>query len=255
MYRYGLERFLADCSVPLSELKFDDVLNWLRIKFQLKKTTTMNNAITILSIFFKYCREEGYIERVLIKRFWRPRNPKSVPKFLSKQDLAQVRLAAEKFPLRERVILEFFISTGCRLSELYSLNVSDIDVKNRTALVMGKGRKLRYVHFSETCAIILCKYLLNLSLDNPALFPKPKGGRLSRKCIAIRITKLGRSASLSRRISPHCLRHTFATNLLSKGADLNLIMALLGHDDINTTRIYANLLPEQVIHMYRRYMG
>jgi len=158
-------------------------------------------------------------------------------------------------PLRDRAIVEFFLSTGCRLSELTNLNVREVDLKNRTAQVTGKGRKLRFVHFSELSAILLKKYLAIRNKDHPALFLTREGSRLGNQGVQQMAHKLGESAGLTHKLTPHCFRHTFATHLLSKGADMNLISDLLGHNDLNITRIYANLLPERLTSLYRRSMG
>lgn len=111
------------------------------------------------------------------------------------------------------------------------------------------------MHFSETCAMLLTKYLATHSKDIPVLFSSPEGNRLSSQAVEQMVSKLGQAAGLPRHLTPHIFRHTFATNLLSKGADLNFISLLLGHEDLATTRIYAHILPETLTSLYRRYMG
>ncbi len=120
---------------------------------------------------------------------------------------------------------------------------------------MGKGRKSRPVHFSETCAILLQQYLARRGKDGEALFLSRLGKRISKKRIYEIVSELGKKAELPRTTGPHCFRHTFATNLLAKGAGLDFIASELGHGDLNTTRIYANLPDPQLVALYRKYMG
>ncbi|KJS15380.1 MAG: hypothetical protein VR69_13585 [Peptococcaceae bacterium BRH_c4b] len=253
--RQLLEKFLQECSLPLNELTPEYVLAWLKKHYWHKKEGTINNYISDLSCFFKFCMEEEYIKRVLIKNRWRPKMPRPVPKYLDKSEEARVRLAAEKLPLRDRAIIEFLLSSGCRCCEVYGLNIADVDLASRTARVVGKGRRIRQVHFSETYAILLKKYLLTHPKENPALFLNRYGNRLSIRAIQYTAALLGQRAGLLRSLSPHCFRHTFATNLLSKGAELDFIAEELGHKELNTTRIYANLPSEHITSLYRRYMG
>lgn len=253
--RQHIEKFLLECSLPLNDLTPEYVLAWLKKHSMHKNEGTINNYISDLSCFFKFCLEEEYIQRVIVKNRWRPKMPRPVPKYLDKSEEAKVRLAAEKLPLRDRAIIEFFLSTGCRCCEVYGLNIGDLDLANRTARVIGKGRRIRQVHFSEICAILLKKYLLIRPQKNFALFLSRYGNRLSIRAIQYTAEFLGQRAGLVRSLSPHCFRHTFATNLLAKGAELDFIAEELGHKQLNTTRIYANLPSEHITNLYRRYMG
>jgi site-specific recombinase XerD len=111
------------------------------------------------------------------------------------------------------------------------------------------------VHFSETCAILLTEYLETHPKDAAALFLNQHGDRLCRQSIYNIVSRLGKKAGLVCKLGPHRLRHTFATNLLARGADLGFIAGELGHADLNTTRIYANLPDPQLVAHYRQYMG
>ncbi|HBV96175.1 MAG: hypothetical protein JL50_06235 [Peptococcaceae bacterium BICA1-7] len=254
-YRGVLKRFFLDCPKQLSELTPDDVLNWLRKNHRYKKETTINLFINVLNIFFKYCQTEGYIDKVMIKRYWKPKLPKTTPKYLDNSELAKVKLCAEKNNIRDRAIVELLVSSGCRCAEVHYLNIEDLDLTNRTARVIGKGKSLREVHFTETCAILLKKYLKYHPQNISALFLNKFGKRLGQRSIYNITSVLGKKAGLRRNLGPHCLRHTFATRLLAKGAELDFIAEELGHKDINTTRVYARLPSEQIVNLYRRYMG
>jgi site-specific recombinase XerD len=253
--RCCLEKFFISCQKPLNDLTPDDLRDWLSAWGRDKKPRTIAGYIDSLSVFFKDCLENGHVNRLLVKKRWRPRLPKTVPKYLEKSEQAKVRLQAERRPLRDRAIYEFLLSSGCRCSEAAGLDVQDVDLPKRTATVTGKGDKTRDVHFSETCAILLKRYLSVHPKDREALFLNRFGGRLSREGIWVIISGLGKKAGLDRGIYPHRLRHTFATNLLARGAQMNIIKEELGHAHEETTGIYANLPDPVLVALYRKYMG
>lgn len=250
-----LERVFSDIKKPLSEITSDDMLDYIRKNHSNVKESTLLWYINILSRFQNFCLEEGYIDKVVVKNRWKPRPPLPIPKYLDGSELAKVKLEAEKLPLRDRTIFEFLLSSGSRVGEVYRLNVDDVDIKNRTATVLGKGSKIRQVHFSSSCAILLEEYIKARPNTIDALFINSNRKRLSILSIRTMINRLGEKANLERRLTPHMLRHTFSTILLSKGSTLDFIAEELGHVDTNTTRIYARLLQEQMVSLYRRFMG
>lgn len=254
-YMQLLHRFFANNPKTVNALVTEDIQCWIYQESLSKKESTMHSEISILSSFFKFCQSEEILNKTLIKSCWYPHVPKSLPRYLEKNELAKVRICAERLPLRDRVIVEFLLSSGCRVSELCGLNIEDIDFPNRTAKVLGKGSKIRFVHFSETCGILLERYFQNHPGNNPALFLTRQGKRLSRRCVERIISKLGKTAGLKSHLFPHRLRHTFATTLLSKGADIEFISNELGHSNIGTTRIYARILKDELKASYRMYMG
>jgi integrase/recombinase XerD len=252
-YRFLLEKFFLHCRKSLWDLTPDDASDWLCSQYGDKKACTRTLIISALSSFFKYCQDERHLDRDLIKRSWRP-IPKSIPKYPGKDEQAVCRLQAEKEPLRDRVIYEFLLSSGCRRSEMFGLDVKDVDIPNRTATVLGKGNKTRQVHFSEGCAILLQKYLEKHPKDTDALFLNRSGDRFSGKGIYRVTARLGQMADLDH-LTPHRLRHTFATNFHAKGANLDFIKEELGHKDIDITRSYAKIPDQELIAAYRKHMG
>jgi len=251
-YRRVMEKFFTECPTPLQELYPDDVLNWLHSFYGDRKERTIDQVLAVLSSFFKFCQAEEYIDRVLIKNRWRPRLPRTLPKYLNSSELARVKIAAEKLSLRDRALVLFLLSSGCRRSEVSGLNVDDVDLDNRTARVLGKGNKFREVHFDEESALILKKYLNNKPRDKKPLFLNQFGERLMPIGIYAITTKLGKKVGLPHSLSPHCCRHTFATNMMARGAELEFIGNELGHRDLNTTRVYTRILSDQIIAAYRK---
>jgi integrase/recombinase XerD len=255
-YLWILERFFCDCSTPLACLTDEDVLHWLNEFSVDKKPKTMDLVFSCLSSFFKFCLEEDYLVKMVIKKRWRPKLPQSLPRFLSEQDYAHVKLASESLSIRNRALILFLFSSGCRVSEVSNLNIQDVDLKRRTAVVKGKGKKIRHVHFSEECAIVLIDYLKARSFkETDALFINSKGRRFRQNGIYAFTTSFGRKIGLIQSLHPHCFRHTFATNMLARGASLEFIADEMGHANLNTTRIYARIPTEDMMLAYQNKMG
>lgn len=190
-----------------------------------------------------------------IKSRWYPRIPKPMPKFLDKEDLAQTRYQSEKMSNRNQAMVEFMLSSGCRVGEMHLLDCSDVDLENRSAHVLGKGGRIRKIHISEKCRILLERYLQSREQQVSALFVTSTGKRLGISAIQRIVKDLGEDAGLDTRLHPHRFRHTFATELLAKGADLEFIGEELGHSERSTTQIYARLPKRKIISLYRKYMG
>ncbi|ATP40848.1 integrase [Solibacillus sp. R5-41] len=255
-YRSLLERFCSECLVALDLLTSEDVLKWVN-KFSVgKKETTVIIVLSILSSFFKFCLEEDYLEKMLMKKRWGPKVPQPLPKFLTEQEYARVKMAAERLPLRDRALVLFLFSSGCRRSEVAQLLIQDVDLERRTVVVQGKGKKFRQVHFSEECALIIKDYLWTRSGDvKEPLFMNIYGQPLQQNGIYKITTKLGKLAGLEQSLHPHCCRHTFATNMLARGAELEFIADEMGHTNLNTTRVYARIPTEDIMLAYQNIMG
>ncbi|MBY0221664.1 tyrosine-type recombinase/integrase [Sporosarcina aquimarina] len=255
-YRKMLERFLCECKIPVEEMTADIVHQWLLNFSEGKSPRTVDLMLSILSTFFTFCLDEEYMEVVVIKNRWRPVIPESLPRFLSEQQYAQAKLATEELDLRDRALVLFLFSSGCRRSEASYLTMEDLDMKKRTAKVIGKGRKIRYVHFSEECAFALDNYLQSRK-DNECeyVFLNKFGDRLSDQRIYKITTRLGKKIGLLHPLNPHSCRHTFATQMLAKGAELEFIADELGHADLNTTRVYARIPSEDMMLAYQNKMG
>lgn len=255
-YRRYLERFFGDKEKSFSSLTSNEIISWLHIHEQHLIPSSFGRKLSILSSFYKFCIQEELIERTPMKKRWFPRLPKPVPKYLEKEEVAKVRHESEKTSLRDQVLVEFMLTTGCRVREVYQLNLEDIDLENRAVRVMGKGKKIRYVHFTDKCAVLLERYIkMRESTPDPALFISRRGTRLSIRGIQRVMTAIGKNVGLSSSLYPHRLRHTFATDLLAKGAELSFIGDELGHANLGTTQVYARLPKKEIITQYRKYMG
>lgn len=248
-YKWILEQIFTDCTIPLKQLTSEDVYDWFQTISLGKKPKTKDLYYSTLSSFFHFCLVEDSVDVdiLLVKKRWKPKVPKAIPKFLTESEYAKVKREAETLSLRDRALVLFLFSSGCRKSEVISLKIQGVNLDRRTAKVMGKGKKIRTVHFSEECGLVLKEYLKTRSGDETEpLFLNKFKGPLNKNGIQLVINKLGRKAGLSESLYPHKCRHTFATNMLSRGAKLLFLAKEMGHNDINTTRIYARIPTEDM---------
>lgn len=135
-YRQFLEKFFTDMNDPFTSITSDTILQWFKTHEWHLKESTINHRFSTLSSFYTFCVQEEYLERSPIKSRWFPRLPQPVPKYLEKEDIAKTRLQSEMTSLRAQVLIEFMLSSGCRVSEVSQLNRADVDFVNRTARVI-----------------------------------------------------------------------------------------------------------------------
>ena len=188
-------------------------------------------------------------------------NPKKevyLPKFLSDKEMDkifEVSTDNNSIEERDRLIIELLYATGLRVSELVNIKIKDIDMNNKTIKVLGKGSKERIVLYNNHTKDALSKYLSNgyhelNKKNNNYLILNKNGDKLSDRYVRNIINKLVRKAGLNIKISPHTIRHTFATDMLEEGADLVTVKELLGHESLNTTSIYTHITNEQIKKTY-----
>lgn len=230
----------------------DDVRKWLQVWGAGKKESTINLRLSVLTSFFNFCLEEDYLTYEIMKKRWRPKIPRALPKSLNSKELSRLRIAVDKMNIESRALFELFVSSGCRRFEVANLNVENIDFTNDSASVIGKGNKKRIVFFSKKCSMLLKKYLKTRTTG--PVFLNYYGKRLSTKGIYLLIRKIKEMSQMDIRLTPHILRHTFATNQLSKGAKIRVIADFLGHTNIDTTRIYTKVNPKDLIAEYKKRM-
>jgi integrase/recombinase XerC len=197
--------------------------------------------------------------RFLVRRGIMPRNPgrdvtgprpqRKLASFLP-IDETQALLDGLGGTLRNRAILELLYASGLRVAELASLDVADVDRAGGTLRMVGKGSKERIVPYGEAAARALETYLVARGAVSGPLFTNARGGRLSPRSIQTIVRHSARQNGIARRVTPHTLRHTFATHLLDAGADLRLIQELLGHSRLSTTQRYTHVTSDQLMRVY-----
>jgi integrase/recombinase XerC len=203
--------------------------------------------LSSLRSFFKFLHREGYITANPAKLVSSPKLPRQLPKFLSVDeafDLVQMPEGRGFIPFRDRAILELAYSSGLRVSELSGLNIDDINSEEALVRARGKGKKERLVPVGTKALDALRTYLaerLLMRTESEALFLSKQGKRFGDRGIRRIVTKYSRGLAMGGKVTPHTLRHTFATHLLLGGADLRVIQELLGHSSLSTTQKYTHL--------------
>jgi integrase/recombinase XerC len=223
--------------------------------------------VSALRTFVRYLRREGWIDSDPTALAVAPKREQKVPAHLSVDEMSQLLEAPDaSTPLgrRDRAILELFYASGIRLSELVALDLEDVDLAGRMVRVMGKGRKERIVPFNQKASAALRAWLkdrLALTEGLPrrsgakagdALFVNARGGRLTGRSVQRLVARYVSSCSTRFGISPHALRHSFATHLLQAGAALRAIQELLGHVQLSTTQRYTHVNVAQLLEVYRK---
>ncbi len=220
--------------------------------------------LSTLRSFFRWACRQGHLEKNPAKGLPSPRVPKTLPRAMTLPDTERLLEAEEEsfVPERERALFELLYATGLRVSEAAGLDLEDVDFSARLVRVTGKGSRERIVPFGETAGDALREYLPSRAAlrhrareeDREAqepLFLNARGGRLTTRSMARLLKRRLRAAGLPAEISPHALRHTFATHLLQAGADLRAIQELLGHASLSTTQKYTHLDAARLREVYR----
>jgi integrase/recombinase XerC len=220
---------------------------------KLSRSSTARH-LSALRSFFKYLMREGVVEANPARTVATPKREKHLPAVLQTADVALLLEQPDDSPLgiRDRAWLELLYASGLRISELVAIDIDDIELRARLVKVRGKGSKERIVPFGSKAEAALRTYLAIRTEDDPALFLNYRGQRITTRSVRRLFEGYVRAASLRAGVSPHTLRHSFATHLLNSGADLRGIQELLGHASLSTTQKYTHLNDAQLIAVYKK---
>lgn len=233
-----------------------EYLSYLYGKNYSKKTIARH--ISALRSFYRYLIKEKIITSNPMNLVSNPKQDKKLPKFLyydQVEELLAIPDITTPLGLRDKTILELLYSTGIRVSELVNIKLKDIDFNERTIKILGKGNKERYVLYGGVLEKLLDNYLnesrtvLNKK-NSDYLLLNNQGNKITPRGIELIINKINKESSLDFNISPHTLRHTFATHLLDNGADLKSVQELLGHESLSSTQVYTHISNEQLRNVY-----
>jgi integrase/recombinase XerC len=227
-----------------------------RLHRQGLKKVSAARKLASLRTFFRYLNREGVLEQDPARALLSPRLERRIPQPLEEVEVASlVEVPGDgRAAFRARAILELLYATGLRCAELVSLDVGALDLEGRTLRVIGKGRKERIVLFGGLAREALRAYLDTRAGWRPrsdALFINHRGGRLTDRSIRSLVAARVRALAITTRVSPHTLRHSFATHLLRRGADLRAIQELLGHSSLSTTQRYTHVDTRHILHIYK----
>lgn len=252
-YRLQLRIFADRVRKRAEDITTADIRAYLA-QFSHQKPASLAGKLSILKSFFGWLVEEEILQRDPTRKIKPPKQEKRLPKALTIEELEMLREACQTY--RQRALVEVLYATGCRLSEVRNMNREDVDFATQSARVIGKGNKEREVYFSFKALYHLKKYLMTRLDSEPALFITERRPyrRLSNRGIQREIAIIAKRAGLDKRVSPHVLRHTFATLTLNNGADIVAVQHLLGHADPATTQGYAVLSDEKKREQHRKYL-
>ena len=243
----------------INNISSDDIKDFLKKRSE-EETTTIAHNLTVIKNFHKYLLKEKLVNEDVAEFIERPKLKKSLPKALSVEDvdnLLDIKLDTP-FDYRNKAMLELMYGCGLRVSELVNLEMNDIDMINCLIRVAGKGNKERDIPLGEYSIYYLQEYIDRrdfLLKKKPCnkLFLNNHGQGMTRQGFFKNLKAILEEKGLNSNISPHTLRHSFATHLVNKGADLRSVQEMLGHSDISTTKIYTKVSDEKVIEDYNEY--
>ena len=254
-YRLTITMFLNTVNKCIKEYTSDDIFNYLELYRKIRNVSLsrIKNMQSALSSFFSWLFKRGYIPSNPVAQLDGIRLPKKIKKAFSDEERERLKLACTNS--RDTALLEFLYSTGIRVSEAVRLNRDDINFDNRDLVVFGKGSKERVTYINPSTVFWLQKYLDERTDDNPALFVSlySPHERLTKKGIEDLLHRIGDRAGV-KNVHPHRFRRTCATNALNRGMPLEQVSKLLGHEKLDTTKIYCSVEQENVKMSHTKYL-
>lgn len=250
------KEYLKNKNIKDTDYKF--IRSYLSYMFEKKyEKKTISRHISTLRSFYKYLVNENIIKKNPMILISNPKLDKKLPNFLYYDELEILLNIPDKetpLGLRDALILELLYSTGIRVSELINIKVKDINFSDKKILILGKGSKERYVLYGKTLKELLNLYLKEsrpkLNKNSEYLILNKNGDNITDRGIRLIISNILKKGALDYHVSPHTLRHTFATHMLDNGADLKSVQELLGHSNLSTTQVYTHVTNERLRSVY-----
>lgn len=254
-YKNDLMDFFKVVNKIVSDVKLDDVHDYLKYLYDRKfSNSTVSRRISSLKSFFKYLYNEGVIDNNVLELIGSPKKEKKLPNYLNYDDLDKLLNTPDLGTVdgvRDALILELLYSTGIRVSELCNIRMQDIDFSDKKILIFGKGSKERYTYFGIKCENLMRNYMENVrTLNSDFLLQNKHGNKLNERLVRQYVANNLKKSGVSVAVSPHTLRHTYATHMLNEGADLKSVGDLLGHENLSTTQIYTHVSNERLRNVY-----
>ena len=252
--------YLNSENLKFKDIEYSDIRFFLMYLKDTKKdnNTSINRKLSSLRGFYKYLANNNIVKTNVFGLVNGPKKSKKLPRYFEYNELEELfNVPDTRTPLgqRDSLILEMLYATGVRVGELVNIKVNDIDLGRRNIIILGKGNKERYVTYGEYCEDILNTYLNNGRVilnqkQSDYLFLNNNGGRLTDRGVRFILDKLIQKTSINKNISPHMIRHSFATHLLNEGCDLLTVQKLLGHESIKATQIYTHVTTDRLKEVY-----
>ena len=249
--------YLKDHNINITDVDYSMIRKYISFLYNKYNSKSICNHISSLRSFFKYLKNENKIKNNPFILIENPKLDKTLPKFLYYEDLEKLLNYPDlntDVGIRDALILELLYVTGIRVSELVNIKLKDINYDEKKIKILGKGNKERMVMYGSKCEDLLNKYLKIrnnfLKENNDYLLLGVKGKKINDRIIRKMITEIVEKLNLNQTVSPHTLRHTYATHMLNEGADLRSVQELLGHENLQTTTIYTHVTNERLRTVY-----
>ena len=265
-YRFDLSIFvswLAETKkIELLDVSELEIQEFLAFKFPTSKSRSISRLLATLRRFFRFLLRENKIKEDPTLKIQTPKIPKSLPKSLSEDEVEGLLEAPDiktDVGIRDRSMLELLYACGLRVSELVGIQLTEVILSDGVIRVTGKGSKTRLVPMGEEAVDWIKKYLTESRQNilnkqtSKFLFVTNRGGEMTRQAFWYLIKKYALMANIDKPMSPHILRHAFATHLINHGADLRVVQMLLGHSDISTTQIYTHVARERLKKLHQEH--
>ncbi len=253
-----MQRYFSELDLDLTELAKDDLKDYLGSIYSEVKASSLRRKIVAIRQFYLLLHKRRIIEDNPALTLTGPKKDGVLPGALTREEMT--KLIEYNYPqnlkgLRDRAIIEMLYSSGVRVGELISLKIKDMDFKGKTVNVLGKGKKERLLPVTAQAIDSIENYLLKRPTGkekDSIIFCNLKGEQLTERGVQYIIDTLAKNCGIYRKITPHMLRHSFATHFLENGMNLRYLQALLGHSNLSTTEIYTHLSIEELTKVYRK---
>lgn len=254
-YEFILDKFHQEIMKPVYMIDRNDIRTFLYNRSQNVSMRYVNHIRIVLNLFFTWCLKEEYINKNPMDNIQPIKYTKKQIESLTEKQIEICRSAYASMLLRDRLLFEFFLSTGCRAFEVCNVKKNDIDFDNKSINILGKGNKYRTVYLNERTILMLHKYFESRNDDNDHVFVQSKAPHDKLTVSGIETVFQNISNKVGIHIHPHMMRHTMATVALNRGMPLEEIQMLLGHSSPDTTMIYASLNVENIKHHHQQYLS
>lgn len=265
-YGYDLNKFaifLEKEHINFLEVKANDIMRFLEEERERKiSAKTLAREVVAIRQFYKYLRDEKRLDSNPTEKIETPEVARTIPDYLTQAEIDELFRNIKEdnlYELRDKCIFELLYSSGLRISEACNLKMTDIDMENMTITVEGKGGRQRLVPFGEKSLEILKKYMMESRTEIlkkrtcEFVFVSKKGSYINRKSVWRLLNHYIKRTKIKKKVTPHTLRHSFATHLLENHADLKSVQELLGHIDISTTQIYTHMANKTLKEVHKKF--
>ena len=252
---YYLYEFVKKDLVKVTEEDIRDYLELLNLKKE--QITSIRRKISTFKSFYKFLYKNEIIDKkdYPLMKIAYPKQEKKLPKFIYYNDLLEIidEASKNKDGIRDKLIIEMLYATGMIVSELVNVKLNDIDFNNRRIIVCGKGNKERIVYYGEYAENVLKEYLETHQLsEEKYMCVNSKGEKITDRGVRYIIDNIMKKLSVKTHVTPHVLRHTFATDMLNNGCDIKIVQELLGHSTLKTTEVYTHVTNDRLKEVYYR---